>query len=163
MSDDVASYVDDLLSGRLGEPERRFVLLGGVLEPVEATPYIHKRRRRGQPKARWSGVHRIYRWYDLAGVLLYVGITNNLASRSSNHISTSFWMRYATRMESQPEGYLSREECEAAERLAIREERPIFNVAHQSDGYRDRQIDYVVEHDGRAEDVADYLRWVEDF
>jgi hypothetical protein len=70
----------------------------------------------------------LYRHYDAAGVLLYVGISENPVDRGRGHARYSEWVRYAARIEA--EWLDSRAAAERAERLAIRSERPVFNIAH---------------------------------
>jgi len=70
----------------------------------------------------------LYRHFDAAGVLLYVGISDAPVVRGKSHAKYSNWVRFAVRMEA--EWLDSREAAERAERAAIRTERPIFNVAH---------------------------------
>jgi hypothetical protein len=70
----------------------------------------------------------LYRHYDHAGVLLYVGISNDLVARGKNHVRRSEWAGLVARTEAV--WYLSRAEAEYEERRAIQIEVPTFNVAH---------------------------------
>lgn len=68
----------------------------------------------------------LYRHFDDQDVLLYVGITDTLGERTNNgHARSSDWVQFAERAEA--EWYDSREEASAAEREAVRGERPVFN------------------------------------
>lgn len=73
----------------------------------------------------------LYRHWDADGVLLYVGITAKLKVRERQHEATSRW--WGLRAETTLEEYPSRAAAEAAEALAIKTERPLFNVAGNDD------------------------------
>lgn len=75
----------------------------------------------------------LYRFYDVQGYLLYVGITNSLEGRTSNHRSTKPWWGLVATMT--VERFPSRAEAEIAERVAIRDELPAFNVQRFDPGY----------------------------
>lgn len=76
----------------------------------------------------------LYRYFDHDGVLLYIGITVNASARKSAHatsdssnLSTRWWkLRDPSRDVAQT--YRSRVEVELAEAVAIRGERPKFNL-----------------------------------
>ena len=72
--------------------------------------------------------HALYRFYDEAGVLLYVGITADPGTRFKQHRGDKEWWTQVVniRIEKLP----TRAAVLAAERKAIREERPLWNVAH---------------------------------
>ncbi len=73
----------------------------------------------------------LYRYFDAEGALLYVGITNHAVLRALQHSKFSRWwpsVRSATF-----EHFPAREEAIAAETLAIRAERPPYNVVGQPD------------------------------
>lgn len=76
-----------------------------------------------RPKA-----HHLYRHFDEAGKLLYVGISVHAVSRLANHKQVSPWIWSVARVEIQT--FPTRQEAEAAEREAIRDERPLFNSTH---------------------------------
>lgn len=78
---------------------------------------------------RWSF---LYRHFDQEGALLYIGISDALTARSSDHMSGSPWARFVHRVVVEPDGYESRAAALAAERLAIGIERPIFNKQHST-------------------------------
>jgi hypothetical protein len=83
-------------------------------------------RRAAVPSAERRCV--LYRHYDVDGVLLYVGITESPEGRTREHARSSVWVRYAHHMTA--EWFDSRDDAEAAERAAIRNEMPVFNIAH---------------------------------
>lgn len=71
--------------------------------------------------------HFVYRAFDDADRLLYVGCTSNdVAVRMKAHASTSPWTVYMARYS--VEQFDSREEAEAAETRAIAEEFPRWNM-----------------------------------
>lgn len=71
--------------------------------------------------------HVLYRFYDSAGRLLYVGITLNLPGRMQAHRSDQPWWYEVSDVRVEP--YPSRRSVLAAESLAIRTERPLYNIA----------------------------------
>jgi predicted GIY-YIG superfamily endonuclease len=70
----------------------------------------------------------LYRYYDANGTLLYVGISNDALKRREEHRRSSWWFTQAARLtiEVMP----TREAAQAAERDAIRAERPKHNRVH---------------------------------
>jgi hypothetical protein len=68
----------------------------------------------------------LYRLYDEGGVLLYVGITNMPQVRFAAHTMKPWWKR-VTRKDIA--WFENRPLAEQAETLAIREERPLYNLA----------------------------------
>lgn len=73
----------------------------------------------------------VYRLYSKSDVLLYVGITDNLRLRMTQHARTQPWWPQVANVE--VEIYKSRRAAERAERRAIRNEHPIENVVHAKD------------------------------
>jgi hypothetical protein len=69
----------------------------------------------------------LYRYFDDAGRLLYVGISNSAFARAHAHRRRSSWWVSATSMTI--EHHPTRERALAAEARAIQTERPIWNVA----------------------------------
>ena len=67
----------------------------------------------------------LYRAYDTAGRLLYVGIAKDVFDRVGQH-RTSAWSRHATRLEFIE--YPTRDDAAAAELEAIRTEDPVWNI-----------------------------------
>lgn len=106
------------------------------------------RRTRRTGRAKTAASTALYRYYDAEDVLLYVGITGDLVEREVEHIRDSTWMDFAAR--STIERFPTRAETEDAERDAIRDEAPLFNIAHNNTpGLTRRLVDYLVEHDRR--------------
>lgn len=69
----------------------------------------------------------LYRFYDAANVLLYIGISRNLYARWGQHeADKTWWPLVVTRTVVM---YPSRPEAEEAEGVAIRAENPVHNVA----------------------------------
>lgn len=71
----------------------------------------------------------VYRQFDADDQLLYVGMTGALDIRMSQHRLYSDWWPDAARME--VTWYRSRTEADAAEKLAIQTEGPLYNVVHK--------------------------------
>lgn len=70
----------------------------------------------------------LYRAYNSDGVLLYVGIARNWGRRWEQHSERSTFFLATTRLEL--EHFPTRDAALAAERAAIKTERPIHNVKH---------------------------------
>lgn len=69
----------------------------------------------------------LYRFFDSAGVLLYVGVTDEVATRWRTHAKTRpWWIQVATIT---LEHHASRAAVLDAELAAIKAERPLYNVA----------------------------------
>ncbi|MEA2678042.1 MAG: hypothetical protein QOJ81_2183 [Chloroflexota bacterium] len=69
----------------------------------------------------------LYRYFDEAGQLLYVGITSAQAYRSLQHAGTARWWDLAAKATF--EHFDTRAAASAAERQAIENERPLYNTA----------------------------------
>lgn len=70
----------------------------------------------------------VYRAYDAAGRLLYVGTTRNLGSRLQTHNTQSWWFGLVDRITT--EVYGDTTSAKAAEASAIRAEGPVANVQY---------------------------------
>lgn len=68
----------------------------------------------------------LYRLYDAADQLLYIGISFNPAKRGYQHAMASPWWHDVARKEIT--WYETRPDAEAAERDAVLAERPLYNV-----------------------------------
>ena len=96
---------------------------GNVSWQEFAEPLPPKRRREGR-----TDEHLLYRFFDAAGVLLYVGLTDDLPTRYSRHsVVQPWWGEWATFHVTR---YASRAVLEAAEKRAIKLEKPLYNVVH---------------------------------
>jgi hypothetical protein len=73
---------------------------------------------------------QLYRHFAADGRLLYVGISVNVIWRIGTHQERSHWFRSISRIEI--EHFDSRDAALAAEKTAIRAEKPLFNVQHTS-------------------------------
>lgn len=73
-----------------------------------------------------SGPSCLYRFFDAQGVLLYVGIAKDPVVRERQHAQHSTWHAHARSRTI--EWFEDRESALAAERAAIRDEAPVFNV-----------------------------------
>lgn len=73
----------------------------------------------------------LYRFFDQAGELLYVGISANPAGRWDQHRHDKPWWSEVATVGIQE--FPSRPAVEDAERVAIRSERPRYNLTHHPD------------------------------
>lgn len=87
-----------------------------------------------------TGETALYRHYDAAGTLLYVGITRDPSMRSEQHQRSSRWFRFVDRTE--VEWHRSRRAADDAERDAIATESPVFNETHNKVN-RNAALDYL--------------------
>lgn len=72
----------------------------------------------------------LYRFYDDNKQLLYVGISSNFQARYAQHSKTSPWHHLATY--STITHFVDRESVLAAEKEAIKLEKPLFNKQHNN-------------------------------
>lgn len=76
-----------------------------------------------------SGNHALYRfWKDEE--LLYIGITCNIPTRVREHKNSKPWWTDVNQITL--EHYATRQDVEAAERQAIQNEEPVWNVTYNS-------------------------------
>lgn len=75
-----------------------------------------------------TGSTALYRHYDSAGRLLYIGISLSAAARLAQHVQGSEWARDIASMT--VEQWPTRAAAAEAERAAIQAERPMWNRAH---------------------------------
>jgi len=73
-----------------------------------------------------TDLYILYRFFDPAGRLLYIGLTSDPGHRIKQHKRQKSWWLHVARME--VEHCASRGELVEAERLAIKQERPLYNV-----------------------------------
>lgn len=104
---------------------------------------------RNDTSATASGTYALYRHFDEARRLLYVGITGDLAVRHSAHISQSRWMQLTA--SSTVERHDSLKEVLEAERTAIHTERPIFNKKHNDTPEAAERVRTYLEEIGRTD------------
>lgn len=77
----------------------------------------------------WDGRFVVYRYWDANNRLLYIGSTRNVAQRDTSHAnggSGAWWYPLVARM--RIELHPTREAVTEAERLAVEEETPAFNI-----------------------------------
>lgn len=113
----------------------------------------------------------LYRHFDGAGVLLYVGISNRPIRRLDQHGERSSWADCIARVEI--EWHQSRDDALAAETEAIRKEGPVWNVRKRGPKVNGNCIRFAVQHfnsmryDGwylHREDAAEMLEfWKEEY
>lgn len=77
----------------------------------------------------------LYRFYDHGGVLLYIGITNDMARRFGNHGEKKSWHPRAVRVTI--EHHPTRQDALEAEAAAIIREAPLYNVQHNQGRHLD--------------------------
>ena len=88
----------------------------------------------------------LYRIWGDADLLLYIGISDRLRSRTGSHIAGSSWMDFAVR--STIERYPTRAVALDAEEAAIKAERPLFNHQHNDTPESRRAlVEYLIKHD----------------
>lgn len=88
-----------------------------------------------------GGACSLYRYYDEAGRLLYVGIAKDPNMRDNQHRDRSKWHRFS--IDRRVEWHDTRNDALRAERDAITTEAPIFNLAHASPAQRSAALDYL--------------------
>lgn len=101
-----------------------------------------------------TGPWWLYRWYDEQGLLLYIGITNDLERRRDDHLRRSWWAAWAVVVDADRIlGPMSKREATLAEIRAVEDEGPIFNRNLTPHG-RERVLSYFVD---RGIDAAEFL------
>ena len=70
----------------------------------------------------------LYRHFDAEGILLYIGIALSPVQRLRKHRDESTWFDRIASITI--ERFPTREEAKQAESVAIKSERPLFNIAH---------------------------------
>ena len=72
----------------------------------------------------------LYRFWQNESIL-YIGISQSFLSRMDSHKGTKDWFKYVTHITL--EHFPTRRAVEAAEKSAIKSEKPIFNVVHNKE------------------------------
>lgn len=80
-------------------------------------------------------VWQVYRLFGANQVLLYVGMTGNFSNRLREHFKDKPWA-HQIRQVLLSDPYATREAVLAAEREAIENERPKYNVTHNEQNHR---------------------------
>lgn len=70
----------------------------------------------------------LYRHYSVDGALLYVGISTRLMTRTKCHVDDAVWMPETASIHI--EWFSSVDDARAAEKKAIKAERPVHNLRH---------------------------------
>lgn len=78
--------------------------------------------------------HALYRFYSTSGQLLYVGITNNPANRFEQHRDSKEWWSEVSGITI--EWHPDRAAVLAAERTAVQNEMPLYNIHLQKSSHR---------------------------
>jgi hypothetical protein len=85
----------------------------------------------------------LYKHFDADGRSIYYGISDANRERQKTHRYGSAWAQFSARYVE--EVYASRALAEAAERAAIAADEPVFNRAHNTEGWQHRVVQYLVE------------------
>jgi len=86
--------------------------------------------------------HILYRWFNTNDELLYVGITKNAYNRHKQHIAEKEWCVFEELKHTTYEYFESRELLNEAEKLAIVNEKPKYNVTHNENPVAYRKPTY---------------------
>ena len=81
--------------------------------------------------------HVLYRFYDVSGALLYVGITAKPIRRFRDHQKTKDWWLEVSRID--VENFSSRIELIYGERRAIVHEKPLYNITYNNHSEADAE------------------------
>lgn len=73
----------------------------------------------------------VYKYYNVTGRALRIGITDNPERRAKEYANTTLWWSQVDHTRTQIDWYSNREEALNAETVAIENERPLFNVDKQ--------------------------------
>ena len=89
--------------------------------------YVHRKGMEDVWLYRMGFGFRIYRMYDAEGALLYIGKTGDPRHRNRLHFWRQPWIEEVASITAE-EQYMSEGEAYAAEKAAIRSERPRYNI-----------------------------------
>jgi predicted GIY-YIG superfamily endonuclease len=132
---------------------------GSIVEPhtLSARAVLPDRPRQGGAVAFGGSISvptTLYRFFDSAGRLLYIGVTSVGPSRWSEHEHHRKWWALVARVEA--EHFPDRASALAAEKAAIKAEQPPWNIQHrlprnpkQLPKTRRHGTGTVIERDGR--------------
>lgn len=96
-----------------------------------------------------EGDYALYRYFDGADTLLYIGKSGKLAARTAVHVARSRWMQFAVR--SSIERHPGAGALAAAERAAIKTEAPVFNRQHNDTPEARERLRAYLEKAGRLD------------
>lgn len=114
--------------------------------------------------------HHLYRCYDAAGRLVYIGCTYRVEDRMRNHLCTYnrtasvLLQRFMDHYEADADEHPGRIGGRAAEQAAIRAELPIFNLQHTGMPVWQRNAriaDYVLQNTGLSLECGDDIHRVD--
>lgn len=91
-------------------------------------PAVSFRRLWSRPRTPRPGATAVYRLYDRDNTLLYVGISNRPDLRFKQHAADKPWWPQVFRREVRM--FRTRSQALRAEEVAIRSERPLYNIVH---------------------------------
>lgn len=109
------------MNGLVRHDLTRWVAYSMGITPAQAKTYDLDR-----PRHDLRGPSALYRYFDECDRLLYVGITKTPEKRDREHSMLAEWHQFATRQT--VEWHEDRDAALAAERAAIRDESPVFNL-----------------------------------
>lgn len=130
---------------------------GGAGSTADSTPasgaagdlhdiLIEAERRREERRLAESVETALYSYYDADKVALYIGISDDLRTRTLAHLEASSWMDFAASCTITR--HPSRSAALDAEKKAIQAEQPLFNHMHNATPEaRARLVAYLVQHD----------------
>ena len=75
----------------------------------------------------------LYRHFNKEGQLLYVGISLSAINRLTQHQKKASWFEEIVTMTMEP--FLSKDDSLAAEKRAIKEEKPKYNITHNKENH----------------------------
>ncbi len=84
--------------------------------------------------------HHLYRWFNSANQLLYVGISLSAFNRAKKHAVDASWYNEASKMT--VKHFKNRTAALKAEKRAIEKERPAFNLVHN--GKRPNRFSHII-------------------
>lgn len=100
--------------------------------------------------------YALYRYFDVRDILLYVGMTGDLAKRDKTHISKSAFMQLAARSAIERRKTLG--DVKEAEQKAIETERPIFNIQYNDTPEARERLRAYLEEIGRLDLLTPKIR-----
>jgi predicted GIY-YIG superfamily endonuclease len=112
--------------------------MAGVIDPIRKLQWLEFCEQEAAPLTERTALYRIWGAADL---LLYIGISKDFGSRWKQHAKQQPWWDEMERL-TVDRWYGSRQEAEAAERTAIKAEKPKYNVAHNQPASVERPTCY---------------------
>jgi predicted GIY-YIG superfamily endonuclease len=100
--------------------------------------------------------HAVYRAYDPEGQLLYIGFGVDPDGRMTDHRNSTEWAKQCTRVELT--WYDTRAEANAAETIAIKAEKPRYNVQHNQPKHQRQMTRITI--DLPPDEYKDLKRWL---